>query len=184
VGYAGGDSNNPTYHRLGNHTETVQIDYDPDQISYRQLLDVFWDAHYPTADPWSRRYMSIVFYHSEEQKRLAEETKAQQEAQKGRIFTEIIPYASFYLAEDYHQKYYLQHVGTLMKEISAIYPDPEDFVNSTAAARLNGYAGGYGTDAGLLAELDSYGLSEEGKETLLKLAKRGLSPACAIPFQG
>jgi len=113
---------------------------------------------------------------------LAEETKAQQELQKGKIFTEIIPYTGFYLAEDYHQKYYLQHVGTLMEEISAIYPDAGDFVNSTAAARLNGYAGGFGTDEGLQAELDSYGLSEEGKETLLKLAKKGLSPACAIPF--
>ena len=186
MGYAGGDKENPTYHSLGNHTETVQLDYDPDKVSYSQLLDVFWNAHYPTSKPWSRQYMSIIFYHNDEQKKLAEETKAEMEARLGtKIYTEIIPYKNFYLAEDYHQKYYLQHVSELMQELSAIYPNFDDFVNSTVAARLNGYAGGYGTIEGLQQELESYGLSDKGQEALLRLAGRGLAPACATqPFQG
>ena len=183
MGYAGGDLDNPTYHRLGNHTETIQIDYDPTQVSYGQLLDVFWNAHSPEAFPWSRQYMSIVFYHNDEQKKLAEETKAQQEAKLGKIHTEIIPFTNFYLAEDYHQKYYLQNARELTDEMRAIYPDMSDFINSTAVARLNGYVLGYGTLEDLHEELDSYGLSERGKEKLLKLADRGLSPACPIPFK-
>lgn len=66
VGYAGGSKENPTYYSLGDHSETIQIDYDPTQISYGQLLEVFWNSHNPTYEPWSRQYMSIIFYHSED----------------------------------------------------------------------------------------------------------------------
>ena len=183
MGYSGGKSENPTYHNLSNHSETVEIDFDPSQISYRQLLDVFWEAHYPTIDTRSRQYMSAVFYHNNEQKNFAEETKAQQEAIKGRIYTQILPFTGFYLAEDYHQKYYLQKVKDLSREINSIYPDVGDLVNSTAAARLNGYAGGYGNAEDLKDELNSYGLSANGNEKLLELADKGLSPACPIPLK-
>ena len=101
VGYAGGTMKNPTYHNLGDHTETIQIDYDPTQISYEELLDVFWDSHNPTSRPWSRQYMSIVFYHDEEQKRSAIETRDREGSRReGVIFTEIVPASQFYLAED------------------------------------------------------------------------------------
>jgi peptide-methionine (S)-S-oxide reductase len=62
---------NPTYHSLGDHSETIQIEYDPEQISYEELLDIFWSAHNPTARPWSRQYASFVFYHDETQRELA-----------------------------------------------------------------------------------------------------------------
>jgi len=65
VGYTGGSTKNPTYHSLGDHTETVQIDYDPTQISFEELLDVFWDSHRPTQRAWSRQYMAAVFFHNE-----------------------------------------------------------------------------------------------------------------------
>jgi peptide-methionine (S)-S-oxide reductase len=146
VGYAGGTKDNPTYHNLGNHTETIQIDYDPEKISYEKLLEVFWDSHHPTSKPWSRQYMSIIFYHDEEQRRLALESKESEEVRLGsKIFTEIIPFSNFYLAEDYHQKYYLQGVKELKRDFRAVYADTADFVNSTAAARVNGYVGGYGS---------------------------------------
>jgi peptide-methionine (S)-S-oxide reductase len=183
VGYSGGDSENPSYSNLGNHSETVEIDYDPSQISYERLLDVFWSAHYPTMPSWSRQYMSAVFYHNDEQKRLAEESRIQQETERGKIYTEILPYTGFHLAEDYHQKYYLQNVEELAKEIRAVYPDTGDLVNSTAAARLNGYAGGYGIAEDLQEELNSYGLTAQGNEKLLELADKGLSPACPIPLK-
>jgi peptide-methionine (S)-S-oxide reductase len=170
VGYAGGTTKNPTYYNLGDHTETIQIDYDPAQISYEELLDVFWDSHNPAQRPWSRQYMSIVFYHNDEQKRLAMETRDREAARiQGEIFTEIVPASEFYLAEAYHQKYRLRQVPDLMQEFSVMYPDNEDFVASTAAARVNGYLGGYGTVEALQTELSSFGLSPEGSKKLLDI---------------
>lgn len=170
VGYAGGTITDPTYHRLGNHSETIQIDYDPTRISYRELLNVFWDSHNPTQPPWSRQYMSIVFYHNDEQKRLAMETSDREEARtKGKIYTEIIPATGFYLAEEYHQKYRLQQVPELAKEFSAIYPATGDFIASTAVARVNGYVSGYGTSTALQEELSSLGLSPAGNKKLLEI---------------
>jgi len=182
VGYAGGTKENPTYYSLGDHSETIQIDYDPTQISYKQLLDVFWASHNPIYKPWSRQYMSIIFYHNEEQKRLAIETKESEEARLGRdIFTDIVPFSKFYLAEDYHQKYYLRRESALMEEFNAIYPATEDFIASTAAARVNGYVGGYGILATLEEEPSIFGLSEAGIKRLLEIAGRGLEPICPLP---
>ena len=182
VGYAGGTLENPTYRNLGDHSETIQVDYDPAKISYRELLDVFWDSHTPMFKIWSRQYMSIVFYHDSEQERLAFETKELEEARLGRsVVTEIIPFSEFYLAEDYHQKYYLHGEPELIKDFDAIYSTTEGLISSTAAARVNGYIGGYGTLSVLQAELDSYGLSEAGKNRLLEIADRGLVLGCAQP---
>ena len=182
VGYAGGTSSNPTYYNLDGHSETIQIDYDPAQISYNELLDVFWDSHDPTVSSFSQQYSSIIFYHNEVQKRLAIESKQQEEARLGRkIVTKIIPFSEFYLAEDYHQKYYLQREPELMKDFNTIYPDTEDFVSSTAAARVNGYVGGYGISEVLQEVVGSFGLSETGRNRLVEIADRGLVPGCAIP---
>ena len=85
------------------------------------------------------------------------------------IFTEIIPFSEFYLAEAYHQKYRLQLEPDLLQEFRAIYPDDEDFVNSTAVARVNGYVGGNGTLAALQAEIESLGLSPASQEKLLRI---------------
>jgi peptide-methionine (S)-S-oxide reductase len=165
VGYAGGTTENPTYHSLGNHTETIQIEYDPTRISHEELLDVFWNSHNPTARPWSRQYASIVFYHDEAQRELAVKTKEQQEGKKGAIFTEIVPAGTFYPAEAYHQKYWLRG-SALMREFAAMYPDGDGFVASTAAARVNGYLGGNGTCEQLQEELKDLGLSSAGQEEL------------------
>ena len=173
VGYAGGTKKNPTYHSLGDHTETVQIDYDPARISYEDLLKIFWASHSPTRPPWSRQYMSIIFYHNEEQRRLALETKACEEARiGGKLYTEIVPAGEFYLAEDYHQKYYLRGYPHLEGEFAAIYRDERALVDSTAAARVNGYLAGYGTLENLKAELDDLGLSPAGREELLSAVRK------------
>ena len=170
VGYAGGATENPTYHNLGDHAEAVQIEYDPSRISYQELLDVFWAGHNPARPVWSRQYASIIFYHDEEQRRLAQASKEQYEAQCDcRVYSEIVPAAAFYLAEDYHQKYQLRQSPTFMDVFATIYPDPADFVNSTAAARVNGYLGGYGTLANLQAEIDDLGLSPEAQGALLEI---------------
>ena len=171
VGYAGGSQEDPTYYKLGDHTETVEVDYDPTVISYEELLDIFWDSHNPARPALSVQYKSAIFYHDEDQKRLALESKARLEAELNEtIFTEILPYSRFYLAEGYHQKYYLRNVADLKKEMTAIYPDINDFVNSTAVARVNGYLNGKRDIEILKQEIDSYGLSPAAKQRLLEMA--------------
>jgi peptide-methionine (S)-S-oxide reductase len=137
------------------------------------LLDLFWESHSPTSRPSSQQYASIIFYHNDEQKRLAMETKDREEAKCGKpVYTEIAPGSEFYLAEDYHQKYRLQQVPTLVEDLRAIYPATEDLLNSTAAARLNGYAGGFGTLADLESQIDDLGLTVAEKRTLLGVVTR------------
>ena len=117
VGYAGGRLDNPTYedvcsHRTG-HAEVVEVAYDPERVSYEQLLDVFWHKHDPTQlnrQGWDvgDQYRSVVFYEDEDQRAAAESSKAELDA-SGRfrkpVVTVIEPAQTFYVAEDYHQQY-------------------------------------------------------------------------------
>lgn len=172
VGYAGGTANDPTYHKLGDHSETVQIEYDPTQISYEELLEVFWASHNPTTQPWSRQYMSIIFYHNEEQKIAALASKHREETRLGQaIFTKVMPFLEFYLAEDYHQKYYLQQKPDLFNEFAVLYPEISQLIRSTAVARVNGYIGGYGSFESLQKKINSFGLSPIGNEKLLQISR-------------
>jgi len=172
VGYAGGKKENPTYYSLGNHTETLEIDFDPERITYAELLSVFWDSHNPVRKPWGRQYMSIVFFHNPEQEKLVRETKAnREEIINKKLYTEIQPYTKFYLAEDYHQKYYLQNTPELMREFQVYSGRFQNFVDSTAAARINGYVAGYGDFASLDKELQLLGLSPSGQERLKSLVR-------------
>jgi peptide-methionine (S)-S-oxide reductase len=168
VGYAGGTKRNPAYHDLGDHTETIQIDFDPTQVSYRELLDIFWDSHSPTTRVFSKQYQSIIFYHNAEQRRLAIETKDREAAKiHASIYTEIVPFSGFYMAENYHQKYLLQREQYLIKEFELMYPLLSDLINSTAAARVNGYLGGHGTYRDLQVEIHDFGLSQSAMTRLL-----------------
>lgn len=116
-GYTGGTQKNPTYEEVCSgatgHTEAVEVTYDPSQISYAQLLEIFWRNIDPTqidgqfADI-GRQYRTVVFYHNEEQKRLAEQSKADLVASKKfvkPIVTTVESASFFYPAEDYHQNY-------------------------------------------------------------------------------
>jgi peptide-methionine (S)-S-oxide reductase len=115
VGYAGGELDNPTYedvcsHKTG-HAEVVEVSYDPDQVSYDDLLDVFWGKHDPTQlnrQGWDigDQYRSVIFVHDEEQRTAAERSKDnEQAAYRKPIVTQIEPAPAFYEAEDYHQQY-------------------------------------------------------------------------------
>ena len=117
VGYEGGSMPNPTYKdvctdRTG-HAEVVQVEYDPNEVSYTDLLNVFWENHDPTqvnrqGPDVGTQYRTVIFYHDDEQKRLAEESKAKLEAaRKFRkpVATAIEPATTFWIAEDYHQQY-------------------------------------------------------------------------------
>ena len=171
MGYGGGTKKYPTYHSLGDHTETIQIDYDPMVISYGKLLDVFWDSHNPGSSSWSRQYMAAILFHNDEQKRLALLSRDRMKQQKKKIYTKILPLTEFYHAEDYHQKHSLRSNRDLMREFNAMYPLYEDFINSTAAARINGYLSGYGSFEDLKNELPSFGLSPSAIKRLVEIMK-------------
>jgi peptide-methionine (S)-S-oxide reductase len=173
VGYAGGRQDNPDYGHIGDHTETVQVDYDPQRITYNELLDIFWQSHKPTGRSWSRQYMNAVFYHDDRQRQLAMDSKAAVEKKiNQQVKTEVAPLRTFTMAEDYHQKYMIKQHYDLKAEMSRIYPLHRDFVESTAVARLNGYASGYGSKDQLAREIDNMGLTDDGKKALTEMVNR------------
>jgi peptide-methionine (S)-S-oxide reductase len=122
-GYSGGTVENPSYKQVvtgsTGHAEVVQVTYDPQQISFKDILAVFFTIHDPTtlnrqgADVGTQ-YRSAVFYHSTEQKEIAEDVIRELETEQvweNPIVTEITPFERFYLAEDYHQEYYAKNPG-------------------------------------------------------------------------
>ncbi|NWJ57293.1 peptide-methionine (S)-S-oxide reductase MsrA [Marine Group I thaumarchaeote] len=121
VGYIGGQLLNPTYEEVctdkTGHAEAVEVEYNPDEISYETLLDVFWNNHNPTTlnrqgHDVGIQYRSVIFYHNDEQKEIAEKSK-QKLDKSGRydrpVVTEIVSTPIFYKAEEYHQKYFEKH---------------------------------------------------------------------------
>jgi peptide-methionine (S)-S-oxide reductase len=124
VGYMGGHLDQPTYEDVcsdtSGHAEVVHIKFDADQITYEQLLKVFWENHNPTTvnrqgPDIGTQYRSVIFTHSEEQREAALKAKAELEASrvwKQPIVTEIVPAQPFYRAEEYHQKYFLKNGGS------------------------------------------------------------------------
>jgi methionine-S-sulfoxide reductase len=169
VGYAGGEMPDPTYRRLGGHTETIQIDFDPTRIRYEELLAIFWQSHNPSSRR-PRQYRSIVFYHDEAQRRQAELSRTAEAARRQDIIhTAIQPYRRFYRAEAYHQKYRLRREKDILAELQKIYPQDRDLTDSTAAARINGYLNGFGTAARLAAQMGQLGLSPEGQRRLREI---------------
>ncbi len=117
VGYAGGDLETPTYEDVcrgvTGHAEVVQVDYDPEQASYEQLLEVFWNNHDPTTldrqgPDVGSQYRSAIFFHTPEQQAAAQTSKERQDGSGrfgGPIVTEITPASTFYRAEEHHQRY-------------------------------------------------------------------------------
>jgi peptide-methionine (S)-S-oxide reductase len=122
VGYMGGTLANPTYEDVctdkTGHAEAVQVEYDPSSVSYKELLDIFWENHDPTTlnrqgPDLGTQYRSVVFFHTKEQEEEARKSKEGLERSKRfkrPIVTEITPASTFYRAEEYHQKY-LQRRG-------------------------------------------------------------------------
>lgn len=120
-GYSGGHVEKPTYQQVTGkktgHAEVIQITYDPTQVEYKELLEVFWKTHDPTTpnqqgNDHGPQYRSVVFYHDEEQKELAQFYKKKLDASRyfpRAIVTEISPLKNFYEAEDYHQNYFNQN---------------------------------------------------------------------------
>ncbi len=174
MGYTGGTQPDPTYERLGDHTESFQIDYDPTRLSYETLLGHFWKEADPTERPYKRQYMAAIFYADESQKRLALASgRRAMEGRSGPMLLPILPLATFHRAEDYHQKYYLRRYTDLMREFSAY--SQREFEDSTIAMWLNACVGGQLKLDALAAELERFQLSEVDRQRLLKLAQAALA---------
>jgi peptide-methionine (S)-S-oxide reductase len=143
-GFCGGTVENPTYDevqdRATGHAEAVQITYDPAVISYADLLEVFWQTHDPTTpnrqgNDRGPQYRSAIFYHSDEQKRLAEHYKQKLDASEAfarPIVTEIVPFREFYRADESHQNYYANHprlpycqliIGPKVEKVRKVFAD-------------------------------------------------------------
>jgi peptide-methionine (S)-S-oxide reductase len=115
VGYTGGTSENPTYEQVCSdrtgHAEAVLVEYDPEQVTYEELVELFWGAHDPTqvnrqGPDWGSQYRTAIFFHTPEQEAIATASKEKAQARFSKpIATEITPAAAFWEAEDYHQRY-------------------------------------------------------------------------------
>jgi len=150
--------------------ETIQVDFDPEKIDYRNLLEVFFSSHNAARFSLRRQYASAIFYHDEEQKQLAVAAirKAERDLEK-KVTTELLSYSGFTRAEDYHQKYFLRNQADLEKHYECIYPDPDRFTDSTATARVNGYLGGYGNREQFEREAPGLGMTDAGLRALKAL---------------
>jgi peptide-methionine (S)-S-oxide reductase len=169
VGYTGGVKTSPTYRRLGDHTEALQVDFDPGQLSYEALVGLFWQSHNPVAATRSRQYMSAIWYDTESQRDVIDATKdALQKRFEQNLTTRVRPLETFYEAEDYHQKYILQRHHGLMRRFEEMYPEFRGIVDSTAAARLNGFAAGHGTAALFDEEKADYGFALDDLEAVIR----------------
>ncbi|XP_011176910.2 peptide methionine sulfoxide reductase isoform X2 [Zeugodacus cucurbitae] len=163
VGYEGGSKDAPT----GDHTEVLEIDYDPKTISFKQLLDLFWNNHeYGLTNPIKRQYMSLILYHDDEQKKIAEESIVEEQKKRvpEKIITEILPKGKFFPAEDYHQKYRLQGHKDLAETLNL---DAKLLRTSYIATKLNGYLAGVGGVRQFRDELETFGLTPSQMEYCL-----------------
>ena len=139
VGYAGGTHSNPTYHDLGDHSEAIQVEYDPAVVSFADLLDVAVANHDPRRQPRKRQYQSVLFFESADERDAIETRLAEIPVT---VETRVEPLDTFTLAEDYHQKYNLRSDAARLAAFEeAGYDDPA-IRDSPAAARLNAAVAG------------------------------------------
>ena len=162
VGYAGGTSKHPTYKNIGDHTEALEVLYDPSVVSFGELLKVFWASHDGCRSGGHTQYLNILFVHDAEQRLEAEASRDAEAAKRERkIRTPIRDAGTFYVAEDYHQKYRLRGNRTLRRAFGKLFANEADFRDSTATARVNGWLAGYGKAEEYRAVRDRLGLPEE-----------------------
>jgi peptide-methionine (S)-S-oxide reductase len=146
VGYAGGTAPDPSYYSLGDHTEVVQVEYDPTELDYTDLLAVCWHSHDPFSAAHKRQYRGVVLVHDDDQRAAAERSRDALAGRTGKqVQTPIEPLNEFFLAEPSHQKYELRSTPVLGDELRDHYGDA--LVDSTVAARLNGFVAGHGDPA-------------------------------------
>ncbi|RWS18432.1 peptide methionine sulfoxide reductase-like protein [Leptotrombidium deliense] len=141
----------------------------------QQLLDKFWENHDPT-QKHKTQYMSAIFYHNEEQMKVAENSMKEQQKKYSRpIATVIKPVGTFYDAEDYHQKYQLRQHASLFKSLNL---KGKALLKSHVAAKLNTYVSGYVPAEQIEKEAKELGLTDAQKNEIIKIIKAGVTRHC------
>ncbi|MDW0116085.1 peptide-methionine (S)-S-oxide reductase MsrA [Sporosarcina thermotolerans] len=174
VGYTGGTTPSPTYRQMGDHTETVEIDFDPKILRYEDVLRHFWRNHYPNRDQYKgRQYLSLLRCHDDKQLELAEIVKREMEEELGEsIETDIAELTGFTLAEERHQKYYLKRYPKALEQLGGLYRGADELLDSTFAARLNGFVKGFRSKDSLLEEIADWEIDVEAKRVLSDLFRQ------------
>lgn len=171
----------PIYKNLKDHSESIQIEYDPNQITYIELLRLFWMNHSPMLPPSTdtdtkspNRYDSIIHYHNEEQKDLAHGSKDAYESgilgNGKQAYTKIIPLTQFYQGEDWQQKYFLRQT-----RLASDFASDEDVMNSPLAAKLNGLVKGFVSSKKLIEDMlreEEANMSKGGKAYVEELLEK------------
>jgi len=168
VGFSGGTLPDPTYSRIGDHAETVEILYDPKVTNFETLIQHFWQNHNARAKPIFRQYASAIFCLDSEQSELARRTRDrwQESSGKERIQTAILPFERFYPAGEAHQKHYLQQDPKLLNGLPA---DPER-LQTRLATKLNSIAARSGERTELEKSLDRFGIDKRAQQALFRRA--------------
>uniref|UniRef100_A0A0N5AU00 peptide-methionine (S)-S-oxide reductase n=1 Tax=Syphacia muris TaxID=451379 RepID=A0A0N5AU00_9BILA len=177
VGYAGGEKPSPSYYDLGDHTETIEVEYDDSLVSFDRILDCFWSHHDPTQKT-SRQYQSTIFYVNDEQRKIAEHSFELMQQKRAPLIlsTRIVELDQFYQAEDYHQKYWLRCQPAIFRKLNL---SDEQLVSSTLAAKVNAFLAGYDNFKVLERLAREYHLDTDLKNSIELIAKRGGDPrAC------
>lgn len=175
VGFAGGTTDNPTSRQPGDHTETVEMDFDSGIVSLETILKVFWSRHNPVNinDYKGRQYRSLVLFRDPIQYNVIREVMNNiKEQGNGIPDTEVAPYTGFYPAEDRNQKYYLKRYQDALDKLRTLFPTDEELTNATLAARLNGLAKGYTNIEKIINEIRTWQISNEEQEEIIHLIKR------------
>jgi len=140
VGYAGGTTPDPSYHDIGDHSEAIQVDYDPDVLSFADLVDVAIDTHAVHRQTGKRQYQNILFYATVDEREIIE--AALNGLAVPQVATRVEELASFTLAETYHQKYNLRNKRALLADFEDAGYDDAAIRESPAAAKYNAYVAG------------------------------------------
>jgi len=170
VGYSGGKSTNPSYKVVDFHTEVVEIDYDPEIISYGELIDIFFSSHNETLRPYDQRVKSLIFYRNDAEYDIAKQKLnniRMSTPEEESVFTELKSFEVFYLAEPEHQNRSLKLETSLYGEIEQMFGTDDKVLLSILASKLNGYIYGYGTLEGAQNLLDLSGLSDASKARVI-----------------
>lgn len=154
VGYAGGTKSDPSYEVLGDHTEVVQVDYDPGRVTFEELLEQAFDAHTPLEQSRKRQYQHILFVESDDQRAQLRAYLDTSGYDPERIETRLERLSEFHLAEPYHQKFNLSGARWATDPFDEAGYDEAAIRESPAAAKLNGHLGGHKVDVPFLRERD------------------------------
>lgn len=159
---------------MGDHTESVSIDFDPKIVRYEDLLVRFWDSHNPARNHPGRQYRNVIFYRDSAQKAAAEASRGLAADQLGiaceEVKTHIVEATLFTYAEKYHQNYALTRTPEIRSVLEEAYPLLKDFADSAVATRLNAWLGsGWEIDRDQVEkEIESFGLSDSLKRLVLR----------------